>query len=134
MPAAGRIFQPITGFRTSRMGGVEVETNYGEPVSYGIRRFEFDHYLAARSRARLFEGFAFSTLERLGDGWLINNQLKARLVIGAGGHFCPVARHLGAKAGGEALVAAQETEFEMDRPPAGRMFDPVRGSRAVLLS
>ena len=44
--ANGRIFQPIIGFRTSRMGGVEVETNYGEPVSYGIRRFEFDHYLA----------------------------------------------------------------------------------------
>jgi menaquinone-9 beta-reductase len=111
---SGKIFQPITGFRTSRMGDAEVETHYGKPVSYGIRRFEFDHYLAARSRARLIEGVAFSSLERLGDSWLVNNQLKARLVIGAGGHFCPVARHLGAKSGGEAIVAAQETEFEMD--------------------
>jgi menaquinone-9 beta-reductase len=111
---SGRIFQPITGFRTSRMGDADVETHYGKPVSYGIRRFEFDHYLAARSGARLIEGVAFSSLERLGDGWLVNNQLKAGLVIGAGGHFCPVARHLGAKGGGEAIVAAQETEFEMD--------------------
>jgi menaquinone-9 beta-reductase len=111
---SGKIFQPITGFRTSRMGDAEVETHYGKPVSYGIRRFEFDHYLAARSRARLIEGVAFNSLERLGDAWLVNNQLKARLVIGAGGHFCPVARHLGAKSGGEAIVAAQETEFEMD--------------------
>ena len=112
--ANGRIFQPIIGFRTSRMGGVEVETRYDKPVSYGIRRFEFDHYLAERSRARLIEGCALSALERVGDGWLINNRLKARLVIGAGGHFCPVARHLGAQAGGDAIVAAQETEFEMD--------------------
>jgi geranylgeranyl reductase family protein len=111
---SGRIFQPITGFRTSRMGDAEVETHYGKPVSYGIRRFEFDHYLAARSRARLIEGAAFSSLERLADGWLVNNQFKARLIIGAGGHFCPVARHLGAKSGGEAIVAAQEAEFEMD--------------------
>jgi geranylgeranyl reductase family protein len=111
---SGRIFQSITGFRTSRMGDVQVETHYGKPVSYGIRRFEFDHYLAVRSRARLIEGAAFSGLQRLGDGWLVNNQHKARLIIGAGGHFCPVARHLGAKSGGEAIVAAQETEFEMD--------------------
>jgi flavin-dependent dehydrogenase len=34
-------------------------------------------------------------------------------VIGAGGHFCPVARLRGAKTRHEASVAAQEIEFEM---------------------
>ena len=35
------------------------------------------------------------------------------MLIGAGGHFCPVARHLGASARKEEAVAAQEIEFEM---------------------
>jgi len=34
-------------------------------------------------------------------------------VIGAGGHFCPVARFRGANARHEVSVAAQEIEFEM---------------------
>ena len=38
----GRVLQPIAGFRTSRIGGTEVETDYGRPISYGIRRCEFD--------------------------------------------------------------------------------------------
>ena len=52
---AGRTFQPITGFRTGVIGGTEVDTRYAEPVSYGIRRFEFDAYLLARSGAPLAE-------------------------------------------------------------------------------
>ncbi len=37
----------------------------------------------------------------------------AGLVVGAGGHFCPVARYRGASVRNEANVAAQEIEFEM---------------------
>ena len=110
----GRIFQPITGFRTSRIGGPEVETHYSRPISYGIRRFEFDDYLLQRAGVRLLQGAPFGSLERSGSEWIVNKQLKARLVIGAGGHFCPVARFLGARPGGEIAVAAQETEFEMN--------------------
>src|SRR5262245_45804199 len=47
------VFQPITGFRTSLLGADEVETSYGHPVSFGIRRCEFDNYLLKRSGARL---------------------------------------------------------------------------------
>ena len=112
--ARGRAFQPICGFRTSRMGDPEIETNYGSPVSYGIRRFEFDDYLLKRCGASVLEGVAFESMERQNDAWLINGQLKARLVVGAGGHFCPVARQLGAKMGSEEIVVAQEAEFEMD--------------------
>jgi geranylgeranyl reductase family protein len=112
--ARGRAFQPICGFRTSRMGDPEVETNYGRPVSYGIRRFEFDDYLLKRCGARVLEGVAFEGMERQNGGWLVNSEMPARLVVGAGGHFCPVARQLGAKMGSEEIVVAQEAEFEMD--------------------
>ena len=112
--ARGRALQPICGFRTSRMGDPEVETNYGRPVSYGIRRFEFDDYLLKRCGAPVFEGVPFEGIERQNGSLLVNGEIKTRLVVGAGGHFCPVARQLGAKMGNEEIVVAQEAEFEMD--------------------
>lgn len=111
--ARTRVLQPLTGFLTSRIGGPEVRTDYGEPVSYGIRRCEFDAYLLARSGARVLQNMPFKQLERAGDRWVVNGQITARIVIGAGGHFCPVARYLGADARKETAVAAQEIEFEM---------------------
>jgi flavin-dependent dehydrogenase len=59
-------------------------------------------------------GTALTRLERSADGWVANAAIHARVVVGAGGHFCPVARLLGAKTGGEHAIVAQETEFEMD--------------------
>ena len=111
--ARGRVLQPITGFRTGVIGARETETDYGRPISYGIRRCEFDDYLLHRSNARLIQGTALSSLERMGDEWLVNGEIRARLIVGAGGHFCPVARFLGTKSTGESVVAAQEAEFEM---------------------
>jgi len=107
-----RVFQPITGFRTGLLGSREIETDYSEPVSYGIRRFEFDDYLVKRCGARLELGEPLRTLERDRDRWVVNGRIRARMLVGAGGHFCPVARHLGADLGaGEQVVAAQEAEF-----------------------
>jgi menaquinone-9 beta-reductase len=111
--ARGRVFQTITGFRTSYMGGPEIESDYHLPVSYGIRRCEFDEFLLRRCGARLFEGEPLASLERTDDLWIVNGCIGARLVIGAGGHFCPVARFAGAHARAETAVAAQELEFEM---------------------
>lgn len=108
-----RVFQPITGFRTSHMGGPEVETDYGKPISYGIRRVEFDEFLLARCGARISQGTALKTVERSGEHWIVNSQIKTSLLVGAGGHFCPVARFLGADSHDEIAVVAQETEFEM---------------------
>lgn len=116
----GRVFQPITGFRTSCMAasyvpaGREVETGFDAQVSYGIRRREFDEYLLKRSGARLYEGVELANLERRAGQWIVNRQIRARLLVGAGGHFCPVARYTGAKVAQEIAVVAQETEFEMD--------------------
>jgi flavin-dependent dehydrogenase len=99
----------------SQLGKKQVETHYQDkPVSYGIRRREFDDYLLQRSGAELLLGQAFKTLQRQDDVWLVNDDIKASLVVGAGGHFCPVARAVGAKLGRhEQVVAAQEIEFQM---------------------
>src|SRR5262245_29014142 len=114
--AKGRVLQPITAFRTGLVGGPTVETRYRRTVSYGIRRCEFDHYLLARSGARLRLGEPLDHLRRDGDWWIVNDAIRSRLLVGAGGHFCPVARLLGEKASNgddEQVVLAQEIEFEM---------------------
>lgn len=112
--ARGRVLQPITGFLTGCIGGPALVTEYGETVSYGIRRREFDDYLLKRSGARLMEGVSLASLEPSDGGWVANGNIRARVVVGAGGHFCPVARLVGAKESGESAVVAQEIEFEMD--------------------
>jgi len=110
----GRVLQPITGFRTSCMGGREVETRYTKPISYGIRRYEFDQYLVERCGATLLPASPLAQLERSGDGWIVNGHIRTPMLIGAGGTFCPVARFLGAKVSRETVVTAQEAEFEMN--------------------
>lgn len=117
----GRALQPITGFRTGWMGGPAMDTGYNATVSYGIRRCEFDYYLLRRSGARVIEGVALEKLQReKSDGWIVNGNIRARLIVGAGGHFCPVAKLTGAKPPHENAVVAQEAEFEMDdRQQAG---------------
>jgi len=112
--ARTRVLQPITGFRTSCIGGPPVETRYERPVSYGIRRFEFDDYLVRRSGACLVQGESLTHLERSAGEWILNGRIKTRLLVGAGGTFCPVARYLGARINREIVVTAQEAEFEMD--------------------
>lgn len=127
---SGRTLQPISAFRTGCIGpGASRETDYGKPVSYGIRRREFDDYLLKRCAARVYEGVSLSRLERQDGGWLANGNIRARLVVGAGGNFCPVAHQLSNNRA-EIPVVAQETEFEMD---ARRQADcPVRGSTPEL--
>jgi menaquinone-9 beta-reductase len=113
--ARERVLQPITGFRTGLIHGDVQETRYERAVSFGIRRCEFDHYLLQRSDARTRLGEGLKSLERRGGLWIVNDAIATPLLIGAGGHFCPVARSLGAKLGAsEAAVTAKEIEFEMD--------------------
>ena len=115
--AQGRVMQAIRGFRTGMIDAeAEVETRYDEAASFGIRRCEFDHYLLLRSQARLKLGEPLKTMARDGGDWLVNGELRTPLVVGAGGHFCPVARKLGGHPGrAEIVVAAQEIEFTLPR-------------------
>jgi len=110
-----RTFQTISSFRTACLGGRTVVIDYGRPVSFGIRRCEFDEYLLRRSGAALELGEGVKSIERRGGDWIVNDRLSSPLLIGAGGHFCPVARRLGRRREIEEVVlAAQEIEFEMD--------------------
>lgn len=111
--ARERVLQPITGFHTSYIGGEQIETRFPSTVSYGILRREFDQYLLRRSGAKVLEGQAISSIERRGGRWLVNGSISARLLVGAAGHFCPVAKWMGASAASEAPVVAQEAEFEL---------------------
>lgn len=113
--AQGRVMQAVRGFRAGILeAGTDVEIRYDEPASYGIRRCEFDHYLLQRSRARLRLGEPMKTMARDGGAWLVNGEIRTPLVVGAGGHFCPVARVLGARPGrAETIVSAQEIEFRL---------------------
>lgn len=107
--------QAISAFRTGLIDGQPLATGYADTVSYGIRRCEFDDYLLRRTDARLALGQSLKSLRREGGRWLVNDEISTPLLIGAGGHFCPVARHLGAELGaGEAAVTAKEVEFAMD--------------------
>ncbi|MDD2732428.1 MAG: FAD-dependent monooxygenase [Desulfuromonadaceae bacterium] len=108
-----RILQDINGFRIGLVGGKTAVTSYGTTVSYGIRRSEFDLYLLERSQVRRSLGEAVAVIEQTHDGWIVNRQIRTRLVVGAGGHFCPVARRLGASIGQENVVVAQMAEFPL---------------------
>ena len=109
----GRTFQPITGFRTGTIDGRPPATiPYGRPVSYGIRRREFDEYLLRRSGARLALGQPVTSIDRQDGVWVLNKEVSAPMLIGAGGHFCPIARRLNVPAPAPTpVVVAQEMEF-----------------------
>ena len=143
--AQGRTLQPITGFRAGVIGSdVDVVIGYDRPVSYGIRRCEFDHYLLQRSQARLELGAPIQSLERQDGLWIATPRgptarpSKARftapMLVGAGGHWCPVACLLNPhpRKPGKGLrredenpeesapiVVAQEAEFPISGPGAG---------------
>ncbi len=64
--ARSNLLQPIYGFRIGRLGQQLVESQYtGEPVSYGIRRIEFDHYLLQRCGAEIIGGTASTVWRKL---------------------------------------------------------------------
>lgn len=110
------VLQPFRGFEVGRLGGRSTRVTYSEVVSYGIRRCEFDTRLLLRCGAELRQGEPLRSLVREGVAWLANGELRAKLVVGAGGHFCPVARLLAPESRDvDAVVAAQELEIELDR-------------------
>ena len=92
-----------------------VEASYGHVVSFGIRRCEFDDYLLRRSAARLLLGASISTIRRASPQWIVNNAVSAPMLVGAGGHFCPVGRMLNGGSGRGPVVAAQEVELPVDQ-------------------
>ena len=128
-----RLLQAITGFRIGRIGSSGFDVDYARVVSYGIRRCEFDEYLLRRCGARCREETDVQSIERVNDTWIINGEIKARMLVGAGGHFCPVAKHVG-EADTEQPVVAQEVEFQMHlRQEASCAVRAATVSRAMVL-
>ena len=129
-----RVLQPITGFRVGRIGGPETHVRYGRTVSFGIRRFEFDDYLLRRCGVPLRLEYPIEAIRRSEGRWIVNDEIRASVLVGAGGHFCPVAREVRlalnldpARGMGDepSVVVAQEAEFPIPAEHRGRVdVDP----------
>ena len=111
--AGSNTLQPVRRFRVGHAFGGGREIAYDEVVSYGIRRCELDAYLLLRSGARVRTGEAVATLRRDGGEWVVVDSVRARFLVGAGGHFCPVARGLNGPASRPGTVVAQEMEVRL---------------------
>src|SRR5438552_11486796 len=99
--------------------GARHETRWRTPASYGIVRREFDHYLLDRARAAgtdVREGARVTAVSREAHGVRVVSErgvFEAAVVIGAGGHRCPVAGAFGEVSGREEVVVAQESETRL---------------------
>src|SRR5713101_5691837 len=78
---SGRTVASIHGFRLSRMGDAAVRVEYDRPVSYAIRRCEFDHYLLQRSGAELRLGQPVRSLRHVDGRWIINDAITAKVLV-----------------------------------------------------
>jgi geranylgeranyl reductase family protein len=113
--------QPFSACRLAFDGGSH-ETRWRSPASYGIVRREFDHYLLERARAAgadVREDARVTAVTREAGGVVRvatrRGAFTAPVVIGAGGHWCPVARAFGECSEDEEVVVAQESETRV--PP-----------------
>jgi geranylgeranyl reductase family protein len=104
--------------------GARHETRWRRPASYGIVRREFDHHLLDRARAAgadVREGARVTAVSRqAGEVRVTCGQgvFAAPVVVGAGGHRCPVAAAFGEVSAREEVVVAQESETRL---PAERL-------------
>ena len=109
--------------------GARHETDWRRPTSYGIIRREFDHYLlerAAAAGADVRWGLRVGGVTERSDRVSVETDrglFEAPVVIGAGGHRCPVARALGEVSEGEEVVVAQESETRL-RPEWVERLEP----------
>jgi geranylgeranyl reductase family protein len=116
--ASDLTLQPIRGFRTGVLDRRMLHTRYDRVVSYAIRRSEFDAFLLRRAGVCVMEGTPIASFERRGNRWCVNGEIDAAVVIGAGGHFCPVARFLRGGRDSVQPVVAREAEVRLDRAHA----------------
>ncbi len=82
-------------------------------TQHSIRRIEFDDWLLRRSGAELHQ-LRVKSIRRDGTGFVLDDQLRCRHLVGAGGTHCPVYRALFRELNPRAKafqVAALEEEF-----------------------
>jgi menaquinone-9 beta-reductase len=118
--------------------GARHETGWRRPSSYGIIRREFDHYLlerAASAGADVRWGIRVAAVTERPDRVRIETDrgaFEAPVVIGAGGHRCPVARALGEVSEREEVVVAQESETRLT-PEWTERLEPFLGAPELYL-
>jgi flavin-dependent dehydrogenase len=121
--ATGLVLQDVRGFKTGIVGGRHtVATAYDDVVSYAIRRVEFDDYLLRRARVRVADGTRVTSIRRQPGEWVINDTIAAKMLVGAGGHFCPVSRLLNPPSPDDRdrdVVVARELEAPVDGEARG---------------
>ncbi len=79
---------------------------------YFVRRYEFDDFLLKRSNVETIENHNVRQIEKDSEKyWVIDNQYRAKYLIGAGGTHCPVARAL-FPGKNDVQCGTQEREFE----------------------
>ena len=110
--------QPFTACRLA-FEGAQHETRWAGAASYGILRREFDHHLLERAAAagadvrcgvRVTGVTVTAGAARVATD---HGGFEAPVVIGAGGHRCPVAAALGEISSREEVVVAQESETRL---------------------
>ncbi|HET7343716.1 MAG TPA: FAD-dependent monooxygenase, partial [Methylomirabilota bacterium] len=110
--------QPFTACRLA-FAGARHETRWARPASYGILRREFDHHLlerAAAAGADVRQGLRVTAVSFTRDAVHVATErgdFTAPVVVGAGGHRCPVAGALGEISAREQVVVAQESETRL---------------------
>jgi len=117
--ARQHLIEPIRAFRVGVIGGRSADVAFGRPVSHGIRRSELDHFLVQRCGAEFRPGTAATSIRREGVRWIVNESIEAAVLVGAGGHFCPVARALNESARAEAAVVTTEAEVKVAADDSG---------------
>lgn len=95
--------------------GTEHVCRYDRTVSYGVIRAEFDRFLLERSGATIRDGVRVNTntINRRDSQWLVDERFSAPILIGAGGHLCPVARRLGLRPPAKTAIACMELEIRL---------------------
>lgn len=79
---------------------------------YFIRRYELDAFLLERSGAEVIT-HAVKSIEREDGAWVVDGDIRAKVIVGAGGTHCPVARTV-APPRPERPVGVQELEFQAE--------------------
>jgi flavin-dependent dehydrogenase len=113
---------PLTlqAFSAARLqvDGRVLESRWPATVGYGIVRREFDQFLLERAvacGAEAVYGQRVLRLEPISDGMRVvcsDREYLARVVVGAGGTTCPVAKQFSEK-GDDSLVVALEAETHL---------------------
>lgn len=103
------------GFLTFRSFHIHVGRRYWRwPTrQHSIRRYEFDEWLLRRSGAPV-ERHDVKNIVRTKEGFVIDDTFRCRVLVGAGGTHCPVARTFFSHANPRrrsALIVTQEAEF-----------------------